>query len=37
MEQCGYWKLGLNQTLTFKNAAFSLVVCNPHPFVDKSP
>lgn len=23
------WKLSLNQTSTFKNATFSLVVCNP--------
>lgn len=29
MKQCGYWKLGLNQIFTFKNATFSLVVCNP--------
>lgn len=29
MKQCGYCKLGLNQIFTFKNATFSLVVCNP--------
>lgn len=29
MKQCGYWKLSLNQTFTFKNTTFSLAVCNP--------